>query len=281
MWLKQQEVRAIQIMSHSVTLRRKTLRDIVKAKGNHKLVCLTAYTAPMARMLDEYCDILLVGDSVGMVLHGLPDTTAVTLDMMIMHGKAVMRGSHKAFVVVDMPFGSFEESPQTAYRNALRLMQETGCQAVKLEYNTAAAETISFLVDRGIPVVAHIGLRPQYLHVEGGYNVAGKNETSRKQQLANAHQVVKAGAFAVVVEGMKEEVARAISDQIPAPTIGIGASVNCDGQILVTDDMLGMFERTPKFVRRYADLKTHINTAIQQYAGDVRRERFPSPEEIY
>lgn len=253
----------------------------MKAKGNHKLVCLTAYTAPMAQMLDEHCDVLLVGDSVGMVLHGLPDTTAVTLDMMILHGKAVMRGAQKALVVVDMPFGSFEESPQHAYRNALRVMQETGCQAVKLEYNSAAAETIRFLVDRGIPVVAHIGLRPQYLHVEGGYKVAGKSDESRKEQLACAQEVVEAGAFAVVVEGTKDEVAREISDSIAVPTIGIGASVDCDGQILVTDDMLGMFERTPKFVRRYAELKTHIESGVKQYAQDVRHEKFPAAEELY
>lgn len=253
----------------------------MKAKGTHKLVCLTAYTAPIAQMLDDHCDLLLVGDSVGMVLHGLPDTTAVTLEMMIMHGKAVMRGSQKALVVVDMPFGSFEESPQAGYRNALRVMQETGCQAVKLEYNSAASETIRFLVDRGIPVIAHIGLRPQYLHVEGGYKVAGKNEESRKEQLECARKVVEAGAFAVVVEGTKDEVAREISDIIPVPTIGIGASVDCDGQILVTDDMLGMFEKTPKFVRRYADLKTHIEDGVKKFAEDVRREQFPAEDETY
>lgn len=253
----------------------------MKAKGRHKLVCLTAYTAPVAQMLDEHCDLLLVGDSVGMVLHGLPDTTAVTLDMMIMHGKAVMRGAQNALVVVDMPFGSFEESPQAAYRNALRVMQETGCQAVKLEYNAAAPETIRFLVDRGIPVVAHIGLRPQYLHVEGGYKVAGKNAESRKEQLECARKVTESGAFCVVVEGTKDEVAREISDSVAIPTIGIGASVDCDGQILVTDDMLGMFDKTPKFVRKYAQLKSQIEAGVKAYAEDVRREQFPAEDETY
>ncbi|WP_037038013.1 3-methyl-2-oxobutanoate hydroxymethyltransferase [Pseudovibrio sp. JE062] len=268
-------------MSHTSAIRRKTTKDIMKAKGHHKLVCLTAYTAPIAQMLDEHCDLLLVGDSVGMVLHGLPDTTAVTLDMMIMHGKAVMRGSQNALVVVDMPFGSFEESPQAAYRNALRVMQETGCQAVKLEYNSAAPETIRFLVDRGIPVVAHIGLRPQYLHVEGGYKVAGKNEESRQEQLECARQVAESGAFCVVVEGTKDEVAREISDSVPIPTIGIGASVDCDGQILVTDDMLGMFDKTPKFVRKYAELKSQIELGVKAFANDVRREQFPAADETY
>ncbi|MGH0001206.1 3-methyl-2-oxobutanoate hydroxymethyltransferase [Pseudovibrio ascidiaceicola] len=268
-------------MSHTSATRRKTIKDIMKAKGHHKLVCLTAYTAPIAQMLDEHCDLLLVGDSVGMVLHGLPDTTAVTLDMMIMHGKAVMRGSQNTLVVVDMPFGSFEESPQAAYRNALRVMQETGCQAVKLEYNSAAPETIRFLVDRGIPVVAHIGLRPQYLHVEGGYKVAGKSEESRKEQLECARQVADAGAFCVVVEGTKDEVAREISDSVPIPTIGIGASVDCDGQILVTDDMLGMFDKTPKFVRKYAELKSQIEQGVKSFANDVRREQFPAENETY
>ncbi len=268
-------------MSHTAAIRRKTIKDIMKAKGRHKLVCLTAYTAPVAQMLDEHCDLLLVGDSVGMVLHGLPDTTAVTLDMMIMHGKAVMRGAQNALVVVDMPFGSFEESPQVAYRNALRVMQETGCQAVKLEYNAAAPETIRFLVDRGIPVVAHIGLRPQYLHVEGGYKVAGKNKESRKEQLECARKVTEAGAFCVVVEGTKDEVAREISDSVAIPTIGIGASVDCDGQILVTDDMLGMFDKTPKFVRKYAQLKSQIEAGVKAYADDVRREQFPAEDETY
>ncbi|WP_310621378.1 3-methyl-2-oxobutanoate hydroxymethyltransferase [Flexibacterium corallicola] len=268
-------------MSKMAEIKRNTIRDIIAAKGQRKLVTLTAYTTPVAEILDRHCDLLLVGDSVGMVLHGMKDTTAVTLDMMIMHGKAVMRGSQKALVVVDLPFGSCEESPQVAYRSALRLMQETGCQAVKIEYNKFAAQTVEFLVERGIPVVGHIGLRPQYLNVDGGYRVAGKTDESKRELVQNAKQMAAAGCFAIVLEGVVSHIAGEVTHAVPVPTIGIGASTECDGQILVTDDMLGMFPRTPKFVRRYANLMETIDSAVKQYADDVKDQSFPSENEMY
>lgn len=268
-------------MSIPVKITRKTTQDIVHAKGKDKLVCLTAYTAPMAELLDAHCDLLLVGDSVGMVLHGLKDTTLVTLDMMVLHGQAVMRGAKQALVVVDLPFGSYEQSPEVAYQSALRVIQETGCQAVKLEFNKHAAETIAFLVDRGIPVVGHIGLLPQFVNVKGGFKVTGKTELDRQKLIDDAVAIAEAGAFAVVVEGIVSDLAKEITDAIDIPTIGIGASVDCDGQILVTDDMLGQFDWSPKFVRRYAALRSIQSDAIQKYASDVRDGSFPDKTEVY
>lgn len=268
-------------MSKMLQSERRSVQDILGSKGKEKLVCLTAYTAPMSELLDTHCDLLLVGDSVGMVLHGMKDTTQVSLDMMIMHGQAVMRGSQKALVVVDMPFGSYEESPEAAYRSALRIIRETGCQAVKLEFNKHAAETTAFLVERGIPVVGHIGLRPQAVKISGGFKVVGKTEESRTVELRCAKELEQAGAFAIVVEGVAADLAKQITDAIDVPTIGIGASAECDGQILVTDDMLGLFEWTPKFVRRYADLRSEINQALRHYADDVRSGAFPATAEMY
>jgi 3-methyl-2-oxobutanoate hydroxymethyltransferase len=263
------------------TVRRLAAPDIAARKGKTPIVCLTAYTAPMAEILDEHCDVLLVGDSVGMVVHGLPNTVGVTLDMMILHGQAVMRGSKKAMVVIDLPFGSYEAGPQIAYLNAVRLMKETGAQAVKLEGGPAVAEIISFLVERGIPVMGHVGLRPQSVLVSGGFKARGRSNAEHEEVIAEATAAAAAGAFAVVVEGVAEALARNITGLIDVPTIGIGASAGCDGQILVTDDMLGLFEWTPKFVRRYADLKGEIGRAVAAYAKDVRDRRFPGPAEIY
>ena len=262
-------------------VRRLAAPDITSRKGQAPIVCLTAYTAPMAELLDQHCDLLLVGDSVGMVVHGLPNTVGVTLEMMILHGQAVMRGSKKAMVVVDMPFGSYEGSVEAAYDNAARLMKETGAQAVKVESGPHVTETVAYMVARGIPVMGHVGLRPQAVHVDGGFKAKGKALQERKRILEEAKAVAEAGAFAVVVEGVAEGLAREITAAIEVPTIGIGASAGCDGQILVTDDMLGLFDWTPKFVRRYADLRGEISQAVGRYADDVRNRRFPGPAEIY
>ena len=262
-------------------VRRLTAPDISARKGQTPHVCLTAYTAPVAELLDPHCDVLLVGDSVGMVVHGLPNTVGVTLEMMILHGQAVMRGSRQAMVVVDMPFGSYEGSPEVAYDNAARLMKETGAQAVKVEAGAIIAQTIQYLVQRGIPVMGHVGLRPQAVLVEGGFKAKGKAQDERERILEEARATAEAGAFAIVVEGVAEGLAREITEAVSVPTIGIGASAGCDGQILVTDDMLGLFDWTPKFVRRYADLRGEITRAVEAYADDVRARRFPGPAEIY
>lgn len=261
--------------------RRKTVKDIARAKGRTPLVCLTAYDAPMAEMLDPHCDILLVGDSVGMVVHGLPSTVGVTMDMMVLHGQAVMRGSRQAMVVVDMPFGSYETNADQAFLNAARLMKETGCQAVKIESGTYAAGQIAHLVARGIPVMGHVGLRPQAVNVDGGFRAKGRSCAERDAVIAEAIAAEKAGAFALVIEGVADDLATEITAKVSCPTIGIGASSACDGQILVTHDMLGMFDWTPKFVRRYGDLRRQIEAAAEAYAQDVRDREFPGAQEIY
>ncbi len=262
-------------------LKRVTAPEITARKGKEPIVCLTAYTAPMAEILDEHCDLLLVGDSVGMVLHGLPNTVGVTLEMMILHGQAVMRGSRRAMVVVDMPFGAYEAGPQQAFMNATRLLKETGCNAVKVESGPTVAETVAFLVERGIPVMGHVGLRPQAVNVDGAFRAKGKTDIERTRVLAEAEATADAGAFAVVVEGVAESLAREITETIAPPTIGIGASPHCDGQILVTDDMLGLFDWTPRFVRRYANLRRDIGQAAAAYAADVRARQFPGDAEVY
>lgn len=259
-----------------------TARDIAQHKSaGAPIVCLTAYTAPMAALLDDHCDLLLVGDSVGMVVHGLPNTVGVTLEMMILHGQAVMRGSKKAMVVIDMPFGSYEAGPETAYANAVRVLKETGAQAIKVESGPAVAGTIEYLVQRGIPVMGHVGLRPQAVNVDGGFRAKGRTNAERDQVLAEARAADAAGAFAIVVEGVAEGLAEEVTRSVTAPTIGIGASAACDGQILVTDDLLGLFDWTPKFVRRYADIRGEVLKAVQSYAEDVRTRRFPAAAETY
>jgi 3-methyl-2-oxobutanoate hydroxymethyltransferase len=255
--------------------------DVRARKGGEPLVCLTAYDAPTARLLDAHCDVLLVGDSVGMVVHGLPNTIPVTLEMMILHGQAVMRGAARAMVVVDMPFGSYEASPAQAFENAARILRETGAQAVKLESGVYIAETIRFLAERGVPVMAHVGLRPQATLAEGGFKAKGRSDGERDKVLDEARAADAAGAFAIVVEGVAEDLAAQITQAVKAPTIGIGASASCDGQILVTPDMLGLFDWTPRFVRRYADLKALTEDAVRAYAEDVRARRFPGPDEVY
>ena len=262
-------------------VRRITAPDIAARKGREPIVCLTAYTAPMAELLDDYCDLMLVGDSVGMVLHGMPNTVGVTLEMMILHGQAVMRAARRALVVVDMPFGSYEGAPEVAYANAARIMKETGAQAVKVECGPAVPQTIDYLVKRGVPVMGHVGLRPQAVLVDGAFKAKGRTGAEREQVMAEAKATADAGAFCVVVEGVAERLARDITAQIAVPTIGIGSSAACDGQILVTDDMLGLFDWTPKFVRRYADLRAEIARAVDAYADDVRGRRFPGVAETY
>jgi 3-methyl-2-oxobutanoate hydroxymethyltransferase len=261
--------------------RRITVADIAARKGKTPIVCLTAYTASLAAILDDHCDVLLVGDSVGMVLHGLPNTVGVTLDMMILHGQAVMRGSKKALVVVDMPFGSYEGSPEEAFRNAVRVLQETGAHAVKLESGVTLSETVAYLTRRGVPVMGHVGLRPQAILAEGGFKAKGKTEAERLRVIAEAEATADAGAFSMVVEGVAEDLAREITAALPVPTIGIGASAACDGQVLVVDDMLGLFDWTPRFVRRYADLRGEISRAAAAYAQDVRERAFPAERETY
>lgn len=262
-------------------VKRLTAPEIRARKGKVPLVVLTAYTAPMAEIMDEHCDILLVGDSLGMVVHGLPNTIGVTMEMMSLHGQAVMRKAQKSFVVVDMPFGSYEAGPEQAFHNAVRLLKETGAQAVKVESGLTVADTIRYLVERGIPVMGHVGLRPQAVNVEGGFKAKGRTEEGREAVIAEALATDEAGAFAIVVEGVAEDLAAEITRLVKAPTIGIGASKECDGQVLVTDDMLGLFDWTPKFVRHYADLRNQIDSAVQAYAKDVRERSFPAPEETY
>jgi len=255
--------------------------DIRARKGQVPLVVLTAYTTPMARLVDAHCDIALVGDSVGMVLHGLPSTLGVTMEMMILHGRAVTRGLQRAMAVIDMPFGSYEESPAQAFANAARLMVETGAAAVKLEGGARMAETIAFLTQRGVPVMAHIGLTPQAVNTLGGYKVVGR-EAEADRVLQDGLAVEAAGAFAVVLEKVPASLAGRLTQALSIPTIGIGAGVDCDGQVLVVDDMLGTFtEFRPRFVHRYAELGKTADEAIAAYAADVRARRFPAPEHGY
>lgn len=263
------------------TVRRISVPDIVARKGQEPIVCLTAYDAPTAAIMDAHCDLLLVGDSVGMAVHGLPNTVGVTLDMMILHGQAVMRGARRAMVVVDMPFGSYEGGREAAYDNCVRVMQETGAQALKLETSAVLAPTVEYLVQRGIPIMGHIGLRPQASLVEGGFKAKGRTDAERERVLAEARATADAGAFCIVIEGVAEGLAREITQAVDKPTIGIGASAACDGQILVVSDMLGLFDWTPKFVRKYADLRGEIDRAVSTYAQDVRARRFPAEVETY
>jgi 3-methyl-2-oxobutanoate hydroxymethyltransferase len=262
-------------------VKRVTPPDIRARKGGEPIVCLTAYDAPTAALLDPHCDLLLVGDSVGMVVHGLPNTIPVTLEMMILHGQAVMRGASRAMVVVDMPFSSYERDPGQAFDNAARVLRETGAQAVKLESGVYIAQTIRYLAERAVPVIAHVGLRPQAALAEGGFKAKGRDEESRRRVLDEARAADEAGAFAIVVEGVAEDLAEEITKAVKAPTIGIGASATCDGQILVTNDMLGQFDWTPRFVKRYADLKSLISEAAESYANDVRARAFPGPDQVY
>lgn len=266
-------------------MKRLTVPAIQRRKSGGKteepLVMLTAYTARQAQLLDPHCDMLLVGDSLGQVIYGLPSTVPVSLEMMCAHGAAVVRGSYHSVVIVDMPFGSYEASPAQAFESAARVLKESGCAAVKLEGGEAMAETISFLTKRGIPVCAHVGLTPQAVNALGGYAARGKSQEEHDKIMRDGRAVADAGAFAVVVEGVLEPIAVALTKALDIPTIGIGASARCDGQVLVTEDMLGMFERVPRFVKRYADVATLISETAATYAAEVRARSFPGEEQIY
>ena len=268
-------------MSAQEQIKRLTAPDIRARKGGEPIVCLTSYHAHTARLLDRHCDLILVGDSLGMVMHGLETTVPVTLDMMILQGLAVMRGSKHALVVVDMPFGSYEASREQAFMSAARVMKETGCGAIKLEGGRRMAETIAFLVERGVPVMGHIGLTPQSINTIGSFRAQGREEAHWGPIEDDARAVADAGAFSVVIEAVAEPLARRISGSVAIPTIGIGGSVACDGQILVLEDMLGLSPRVPKFVRRYGELAHSIESAIAVYAADVRARAFPGPEHVY
>ncbi|MGB5076552.1 MAG: 3-methyl-2-oxobutanoate hydroxymethyltransferase [Sphingorhabdus sp.] len=262
-------------------MKRLTVPRIRQRKGAEPLVMLTAYTVRMAQLLDPHCDMLLVGDSLGQVIYGLPHTVAVTMEMMAAHGAAVVRGSYHAAVIVDMPFGSYEASAEQAFVNASRLLKETGAAAVKMEGGKVLAPTVEFLTSRGIPVMAHVGLTPQAVNILGGYGVRGKSAEEAKSIVEDAVAMSDAGAFAMVIEGVLEPIAIEITNKIACPTIGIGASAQCDGQVLVTEDMLGLFERTPKFVKRFGAMQGMVEESVRQYAEQVRNRQFPGPEQLY
>ena len=268
-------------MSAQKPMRRVTAPDIAARKGGEPIVSLTAYHAHTAALADPYVDFLLVGDSLGMVMHGFETTLPVPLELMIMHGQAVMRGAKRALVVVDMPFGSYEESPSQAFRNAAQVIKQTQCGAIKLEGGARMAETIHYLAQRGIPVMAHIGLTPQFVNVLGGFRTQGRSRDQWAAIEEDAQAVSDAGAFAVVLEAMAEPLAAKITKEIPIPTIGIGASAACDGQILVMEDMLGLNPRPPKFVKQFGEVGKGIEAAISGYAEEVRARSFPAPDHTY
>jgi len=268
-------------MSARDEIKRLTAPDIRARKGGEPIVCLTSYHAHTARLLDRHCDLILVGDSLGMVMHGLETTVPVTLDMMILQGLAVTRGSKRALVVVDMPFGSYEASKEQAFMSAARVMKETGCGAIKVEGGRRMAESIAFLVERGVPVMGHIGLTPQSINTIGSFRAQGRDETDWGPIEEDARAVAQAGAFSVVIEAVAEPLARRITAAVAIPTIGIGGSVACDGQILVLEDMLGLSPRVARFVRRYGDIGPGIEAAVAGYAKDVRARAFPGPDQVY
>jgi 3-methyl-2-oxobutanoate hydroxymethyltransferase len=268
-------------MSVQSSIKRKTAPEIRARKNGEPIVMLTSYHAHTAALVDRYCDAILVGDSLGNVMHGLETTVPVTLEMMILQGRAVMRGSRQALVVVDMPFGSYEASKEQAFHSAVRILKETQCGAVKLEGGVRLAETIAFLSERGIPVMGHIGLTPQSINTLGSFRAQGREESNWEPIENDARAVAQAGAFSVVVEAVAEPLARKITAAIDIPTIGIGASPACDGQVLVLEDMLGLSPKPPKFVRRYGDLGPMIEAAVKGYADDVRARAFPGPEHVY
>src|SRR6185437_9635215 len=268
-------------MSLQKETKRFTAPDILARKGGEPIVCLTSYHAHTARMLDNHCDVILVGDSLGMVMHGMESTVPVTLDMMILQGHAVMRGSKRALVIIDMPFGSYEASKEQAFMSAARVLKETGCGAIKLEGGVRMAETIRFLTERGVPVMAHVGLTPQSINTLGSFRAQGREEADWGRIESDAIAVAQAGAFSLVVEAVAEPLARKLTAAVAIPTIGIGASAACDGQVLVLEDMLGLSPWVPKFVKRYTDLGPSIDRAVAEYAAEVRARTFPATEHTY
>src|SRR6202043_2130268 len=268
-------------MSIQSTIKRKTAPDIRARKNGEPIVMLTSYHAHTAALVDRHCDVILVGDSLGNVMHGFETTVPVTLEMMILQGHAVMRGSRHALVVVDMPFGSYEQSREQAFASCARVLKETGCGAIKLEGGRRMAETIAFLVERGVPVMGHVGLTPQSINTIGAFRAQGRDQADWAPIEADAKAVADAGAFAVVIEAVAEPLGRRISEAVAIPTIGIGASVACDGQILVLEDMLGLSPRVPKFVKRFGELGPSIERAVKGYAEEVRARSFPGPDNVY
>ena len=269
-------------MSAPTRIKRITVPEIRSRKGGEPIVCLTSISAQTSKLLDPHVDLMLVGDSLGMVFYGMESTVGVTMEMMIAHGASVTRGSERACVIVDMPFGSYQESPVQAFRNAARLMAETRCQGIKIEGGEEMAETVRFLSERGVPVLGHVGLMPQMVNRLGGFRAQGRTEEGAAKIIADAKAIADAGAFAIVVEGVIEPLARSVTDAVDVPTIGIGASPYCDGQILVTEDVIGLFDDfTPKFAKHFAEIGQHISNAAAEYAADVRARRFPAPEHCY
>jgi 3-methyl-2-oxobutanoate hydroxymethyltransferase len=262
-------------------MKRLTIPSIRNRKGKEPIVMLTAYTTRMAQLIDSHCDVLLVGDSLGQVIYGLPSTLPVTLDMMIAHGAAVVRGSFHSVVIVDMPFGSYEASPEQAFASASRVLAETGAAGVKLEGGETMAPVVEFLTRRGIPVMGHVGLTPQAVNALGGYAARGRSNAEHSKIIDDARAIADAGAFGIVAEGVVETLANEITAAVSVPVIGIGASAQCDGQVLVIDDMLGMFERTPRFVKKFDDLAGRISAAVETYAAEVRSRAFPGAEQVY
>ena len=261
--------------------KRFSIPDLKSRKGGKPVVVLTAYTAPIAKLLDAHADILLVGDSLGMVVYGMDSTLSVTIDTMIAHGRAVAQNANKTLVVVDMPFGSYQASPAQAFTSAARVLAETGCQAVKIEGGKEMAETIRFLVERGIPVIGHVALMPQHVNALGGYRYQGRTEEEATRIMDDAYAVQEAGASAIVLEAVREDVARQVTEALKIPTIGIGASPACDGQVLVIDDMLGLTAHTASFVKHYANLAEIVSEAAATYAEEVRARKFPAPEHCF
>jgi 3-methyl-2-oxobutanoate hydroxymethyltransferase len=261
-----------------------TVPEMIKMKQRgEKITCLTAYDYSFARILDGAgVDILLVGDSVGCVVQGQPNTLPVTMDEMLYHTRAVVRGRRRALVIGDMPFLSFQVGKEQAIRNAGRFLQEAGAEGVKLEGGVAIRETIRAIVQVGIPLMGHVGLTPQSVHRFGGYKMQGKEEEQRRAILADALAVEEAGAFAVVLEGMPTDLAMEITERLTIPTIGIGAGVHCDGQVLVIHDMLGLFDDfRPKFVKRYAEINEVMTRAVQSFIAEVRAQKFPGKEHSF
>lgn len=264
-------------MSTHTAVRRTTVPQIRASKGKGRIVSLTAYTSLMAELMDDFVDLIVVGDSTGMVAYGMESTLQVTLDMMINHGKAVIRGSTRACVVVDMPFSTYQETPQQAYRHAARIIAETGAQAVKLEGGTELLDTVDFLTQRGIPVMPHVGLMPQHVQAMGGFKFQARTLEEIDELVRLAKEFEKRNAFCLLIEGTSEAAARAVTQAVGIPTVGIGASPECDGQVLVTEDMLGIFsDYKPRFVKHYADLRSNMRIAFEQYRDEVRSGAFPS-----
>lgn len=268
-------------MSRHNHRKRLSIVDIQKMKGETPIVSLTAYGEPLASLIDEHIDILLVGDSLGMVLYGMPSTIPVSLEAMVAHGKAVVEASRHALVVIDMPFASYQESPEQAFRNAARIIKETGAQAVKMEGGLELVDTVRFVAERGIPVMPHIGLKPQHMLAQGGYRYQGKTPEQAALLIEEAKAFERVGAFSLLLEGLVESVATDVTRAITIPTIGIGASAKCDGQVLVSEDMLGMHDKTPRFVRTFADLGPQITQAAADYANAVRERSFPAEQECF